>query len=84
MGISVILVLIGSSIGPVIASAFMQTFQESIGGDIYIYIYGETYPAPLSYDLVFLTATVISLISFPCMILLRKRTLTVLSKRVEE
>lgn len=80
MGISVILVLIGSSIGPVIASTFMQTFQESIEGGIE----GETYPAPLSYNLIFLTATIISLISFPCMILLRKRTVTVLSKRIEE
>jgi MFS family permease len=73
MGISVILVLIGSSIGPVIASTYMQTFQESIGDGID----GETYPAPLSYNLIFLTATVISLFSFPCMILLRKRTLKV-------
>ncbi|MDQ2684575.1 MAG: MFS transporter [Thermoproteota archaeon] len=80
MGISVILVLIGSSIGPVIASSFMQTFQESIGGDID----GKSYPAPLSYDLIFLTATAISLISFPCIILLRKRTSSALLNRVGE
>jgi MFS family permease len=81
IGISVILVLIGSSIGPVIASTFMQTFQESIGGGD---MDGETYPSSLSYDLIFLTATAISLIPFPCMILLRKRTSAVLSKRIEE
>lgn len=54
IGISVVLVLMGSSIGPVIASTFMQTFQE-ITSEINI----ESYPAPLSYNLIFLTATII-------------------------
>ncbi|HYG00669.1 MAG TPA: MFS transporter [Candidatus Saccharimonadales bacterium] len=79
IGISVVLVLMGSSIGPVIASSFMQTFQETIDG-----IAGESYPAPLSYNLIFLTAIIISLISFPCIILLRKRTSSALLNRVGE
>ncbi|VFJ14615.1 MFS transporter [Candidatus Nitrosocosmicus franklandus] len=77
IGISVVLVLMGSSIGPVIASTFMQTFQE-ITSEINI----ESYPAPLSYNLIFLTATIISLASFPCMILLRKRTLNTLVSKI--
>jgi MFS family permease len=79
IGISVVLVLIGSSIGPVIASTFMQTFQESELG-----INSESYPAPLSYNLIFLTATIISIVSFPCMILLRKRTLDTLISKIGE
>ncbi len=79
IGISVVLVLIGSSIGPVIASSFMQTFQETIDG-----IDGESYPAPLSYSLIFLTAAIISLLSFPCVILLRKRTLRAPLNKAEE
>lgn len=79
IGISVVLVLIGSSIGPVIASTFMQTFQESELG-----INSESYPAPLSYNLIFLTATIISIVSFPCMILLRKRTSDTLVSKIGE
>ena len=69
IGISVVLVLMGSSIGPVIATTFMQTFQES-AAEINL----DFYPSPLSYNLIFLSATIISIVSFPCMILLRKRT----------
>lgn len=77
IGISVVLVLMGSSIGPVIATTFMQTFQESSVG-----INLESYPSPLSYDLIFLSATIISIASFPCMILLKKRTLQTLVSKV--
>jgi len=68
IGISVVLVLIGSSIGPVIASTFMQTFQEKPVGPA-----GESFPSSLSYTLIFLSAGMISLISFPCMTLLKSR-----------
>jgi len=69
VGISVVIVLIGSSIGPVIASIFMQTFQESVNDR------GEgSYPSLLSYNLIFLTATLVSTISIASGILLKKRT----------
>jgi MFS family permease len=69
VGISVVIVLIGSSIGPVIASIFMQTFQESLNDR------GEgSYPSLLSYNLIFLTATLVSTISIASGILLKKRT----------
>ena len=76
IGISVVLVLMGSSIGPVIASTYMQAFQESVVG-----IGGESFPSPLSYDLIFITATIISMISFPCMILLKRRTSEIIQNR---
>jgi len=79
IGISVVLVLMGSSIGPVIATTFMQTFQESAVG-----INLESYPSSLSYNLIFLSATIISIVSFPCMILLKKRTLKTLVSKVGE
>jgi MFS family permease len=69
IGISVVLVLMGSSIGPVIASTYMQAYQESATS-----IEGQSFPSQLSYNLIFITATIISLISFPCMMLLKKRT----------
>lgn len=68
IGISVVLVLMGSSIGPVIASTFMQTFQENVIGSTV-----ESFPSSMSYTLIFLSAAIISLISFPCMALLKSR-----------
>ena len=79
IGISVVLVLMGSSIGPVIATTFMQTFQDPTSGANI-----ESYPSTLSYNLIFLTATIISLVSFPCMILLRKRTLKAIVSKVDD
>jgi CBS domain containing-hemolysin-like protein len=78
IGISVVLVLMGSSIGPVIASTYMQAFQEPV-----ISMGGQSFPSQLSYDLIFVTATIISLISFPCMILLKRRTNQITLKKHE-
>lgn len=68
IGISVVLVLMGSSIGPVISSTFMQSFQEAV-----IRSSGESFPSSIAYTLIFLAAAIISLISFPCMKLLKSR-----------
>jgi hypothetical protein len=57
----------------------MQTFQEPTTG-----LNLESYPSPLSYNLIFLTATIISIVSFPCMILLKKRTLLTKVSKVGE
>ena len=76
IGISVVLVLMGSSIGPVIASTYMQAYQEPVIG-----IEGQSFPSQLSYDLIFFTATIISMISFPCMMLLKRRTNQMIPKR---
>jgi len=75
IGISVVLVLMGSSIGPVIASTYMQAYQESATS-----MQGQSFPSQLSYNLIFFTATIISLISFPCMILLKRRTNRIIAK----
>ena len=75
IGISVVLVLMGSSIGPVIASTYMQAYQDSATS-----IEGQSFPSQLSYNLIFITATIISLISFPCMILLKRRTNQIIPK----
>lgn len=71
IGISVVIVLIGSSIGPVIASMYMQTYQELVSG-----VGDRLYPSPLSYNLIFLTATLISTISVVTVIFLKRRAAT--------
>ncbi len=66
LGMSVVLVLIGSSIGPAIAAIYMQTHQELVKG-----VTGS-FPSPISYNLIFLTATLISAISIVLVIILRR------------
>src|SRR6266516_3892749 len=66
LGMSVVLFLIGSSIGPAIAAIYMQTHQELVKG-----VTGS-FPSPISYNLIFLTATLISAISITLVIILRR------------
>ncbi|MDQ6865740.1 MAG: MFS transporter, partial [Thermoproteota archaeon] len=68
IGMSVVLVLIGSSIGPAIAAIYMQTHQELVKG-----VTTGSFPSPISYNLIFLTATLISAISITLVMILRRR-----------
>jgi hypothetical protein len=52
--------LIGTSVGPVIVGIFMQANQVFVKG---ISSGGVSFPAPQSYNLIFLTATLLSIIS---------------------
>jgi MFS family permease len=68
LGMSVVLVLIGSSIGPAIAAIYMQTHQELAKG-----VTTGSFPSPISYNLIFLTGTLISAISVLLVIILKRR-----------
>ena len=68
LGMSVVLFLIGSSIGPAIAGIYMQTHQELARG-----VTTGSFPSPISYNLIFLTAALISAISITLVIILRRR-----------
>jgi MFS family permease len=68
LGMSVVLVLIGSSIGPAIAGIYMQTHQELAKG-----VSGGSFPSPVSYNLIFLTAALISVISVLIVMILKRR-----------
>jgi MFS family permease len=71
LGMSVVLVLIGSSIGPTIAGIYMQTHQEVIAKGVSGS--GGSFPSPISYNLIFLTAALISALSIMLVIILRGR-----------
>src|SRR5919202_814337 len=62
LGMSVVLLLIGSSIGPAIAAIYMQTHQEVISKGVNNSISGSggSFPSPISYNLIFLTAALVS------------------------
>jgi fucose permease len=58
LGMTTLLYLIGTSVGPVIAGIFIQANQAFING-----ISGSSFPAPQSYNLIFLTVTLLSVVS---------------------
>lgn len=68
VSMSVVLILIGSSIGPVFASIYLQTFK-----DFAINTIKEMVPSSISYTLIFLTAMLISIVSIGSAILLKRR-----------
>jgi len=68
LGMSVVLFLIGSSIGPAIAGIYMQTHQELAKG-----VTTGSFPSAISYNLIFLTAALISALSITLVIILRRR-----------
>jgi len=57
LGISTLIRIIGASIGPAIAGMYMQTHQVMVTG------FAAHFPSADSYNLIFLTATIISLVS---------------------
>jgi MFS family permease len=75
LGMSVVLVLIGSSIGPAIAAIYMQTHQEMISKGVSSNI-GGSFPSPVSYNLIFLTAAVVSTISIALVMILKRNMMT--------
>ncbi|MGB6627563.1 MAG: MFS transporter, partial [Nitrososphaeraceae archaeon] len=77
LGMTVVLVLIGSSIGPAIAAIYMQTYQEIIKG------VSGSFPSIISYNLIFLTAALISTISIAFVMVLQRRMSDSISKKSE-
>ena len=68
-GLSVLIRILGSSIGPVIAALYMQFNQSRIAmNDSYFY------PSSYSFDLIFLTATIVSICSIALAFYLKKIT----------
>jgi hypothetical protein len=70
---NLLIYLIGSSVGPVIAGTYMQAHQVITNPSDGI---SNSYPSPESYSMIFLTATIISLASVIFAILLIRSTHT--------
>ena len=69
LGMNLLIYLIGSSVGPVIAGIFMQAHQVTTNSSDSI---STSYPSPESYSMIFLIATLISLSSVIFAILLNR------------
>ena len=57
LGITMLLFLIGMSIGPAISGIYLESFQSPVPGTV------GSFPSALAYNMIFLTATVISFFS---------------------
>ena len=66
LGMTVLLNLIGAAVGPAIAGIYMQTNQ--------VFLNGTSFPSPQSYDLIFLTAALFSLVSVVLVLIIWKRS----------
>lgn len=66
LGMSTLIRIIGASIGPTMAGMFMQTHKAAIPG------ISGLFPSPDSYNLIFFSATMISIVSVVLAILLKK------------
>ena len=71
LGISSLMRIIGASIGPAVAGMLMQSNQSilTIGG------LARFFPSIESYNLIFLTAAILSIVSIALAILLRERVM---------
>ncbi|MDW3645351.1 MAG: MFS transporter, partial [Nitrososphaeraceae archaeon] len=69
LGMNLLIYLIGSAVGPIIAGTIMQANQISTNSSDGILTF---YPSPESYNLIFLIATIISLASVVFAILLNR------------
>jgi len=69
MGITVLLFLLGMSIGPAISGIYLETFQSSIMLNNISYYF----PSEFAYDMIFFTATLLSLIFLILAILTAKK-----------
>ncbi|MFL6523633.1 MAG: MFS transporter [Nitrososphaera sp.] len=71
LGMTLLLNLVGMSIGPSIAALFQQMYQGTVEG-----VVGEQFPTQEAYNLIFLTAATISLASIALALALARRKIT--------
>ena len=67
LGMSTLIRIIGASVGPAIAGMYMQIHTTTLTGIV------GTFPTPDSYNLIFLTATLISCLSISLALVLRRQ-----------
>jgi MFS family permease len=71
LGMSSLMRIVGASIGPALAGMYMQTHQSILNLDGIV----QSFPSAESYNLIFLTATILSIVSIALALLLRRRVI---------
>ena len=71
LGTTMLMRIVGSSIGPALAGMYMQTHQSLLNISGFI----QSFPSLISFNMIFLTAAVFSIVSIGLAILLRRRVM---------
>jgi MFS family permease len=71
LGTTMLMRIVGSSIGPALAGMYMQTHQSLLN----ISGFMQSFPSLVSFNMIFLTAAVFSIVSIGLAILLRRRVM---------
>jgi hypothetical protein len=71
LGTTMLMRIVGSSIGPALAGMYMQTHQSLLNINGFI----QSFPSLISFNMIFLTAAVFSIVSIALAILLRRRVM---------
>jgi MFS family permease len=78
LGMSMLMRIIGSAIGPVVAAMFMESYQYSVvigsGGTAAAAVTSESFPSAEAYNLIFLTSALLALFSVGLAIILGRTT----------
>jgi len=70
LGITMLLFLIGMSLGPAISGIYLESFRSTVDNT------NESYPTPLAYDLIFVTAVLISILSVILTLFITKKLIS--------
>lgn len=70
LGITMLLFLIGMSLGPAISGIYLESFRSTSDST------NESYPTPLAYDLIFVTAVLISILSVLLTLFITKKLIS--------
>ena len=71
LGTTMLMRIVGSSIGPALAGMYMQTHQSLLNVSGFI----QSFPSLISFNMIFLTAAVFSIVSIGLALLLRRRVM---------
>jgi MFS family permease len=71
LGTTMLIRIVGSSIGPAVAGMYMQTHQSPLDFRGIM----QTFPSLVSFDMIFLTAVLFSMVSIALAVLLRRRVM---------
>jgi MFS family permease len=71
LGTTMLMRIVGSSIGPALAGMYMQTHQSLLNVSGFI----QSFPSLISFNMIFLTAAIFSIVSIGLAILLRRRVM---------
>jgi MFS family permease len=75
LGITMLLFLIGMSVGPTISGIYMESFKSTVNG-----MYGS-FPSSFAYDMIFLTSLIVSIFSIIITLIVTRKLMHKISRK---